>query len=56
MRGKLLHILLVGLALLVEDVHLILAHGAASTAHTDDDVVFLTEACRQAAARIAQHR
>ena len=45
-----------GLALLVEDVHLILAHGAASTAHTDDDVVFLTEACRKAAARIAQHR
>lgn len=45
-----------GLALLVEDVHLILAHGAASTAHTDDDVVFLTEACRNAAARIVQHR
>jgi glutamate-1-semialdehyde 2,1-aminomutase len=45
-----------GLALLVEDVHLLLAHGAASTAHTDDDVSFLSDACRRAAARIAQHR
>jgi glutamate-1-semialdehyde 2,1-aminomutase len=45
-----------GLALLVEDVHLILAHGAASTAHTEDDVAFLTEACRRAATRIAHHR
>lgn len=45
-----------GLALLVEDVHLLLAHGSASTAHTDDDVAFLTGACRQAAARIARHR
>ncbi len=45
-----------GLALLVEDVHLLLAHGAASTAHTEDDVAFLTEACRRAAERIARHR
>ena len=45
-----------GLALLVEDVHLILAHGAASTAHTDEDVAFLTDACRRAAARIARQR
>ena len=44
-----------GLALLVEDVHLLLAHGAASTAHTDNDVDFLTDACRRAAERIAQH-
>jgi glutamate-1-semialdehyde aminotransferase len=45
-----------GLALLVEDVHLILAHGAASTAHTEDDVAFLAEACRRAATHIAHHR
>jgi len=45
-----------GLALLVEDVHLLLAHGAATTAHTDEDVAFLTDACRKAAERIAQHR
>jgi glutamate-1-semialdehyde 2,1-aminomutase len=45
-----------GLALLVEDVHLLLAHGAASTAHTDDDVAFLTDACRRTAARIARHQ
>ena len=40
----------------VEDVHLVLAHGAATTAHTDDDVAFLTEACRKTAERIARHR
>ncbi len=45
-----------GLALLVEDIHLLLAHGAAATTHTEDDVSFLTEACRRSAARIAHHR
>ena len=45
-----------GLALLVEDVHLLLAHGSASTAHTNEDVAFLTDACRRAAERIAQHQ
>ena len=45
-----------GLALLVEDVHLLLAHGAAATAHTDEDVEFLAEACRRAATRINRHR
>ncbi len=45
-----------GLTLLLEDVHLLLAHGAASTAHTDADVDFLREACLKAAARIAAHR
>ena len=44
------------LALLVEDVHLLLAHGAASTAHTEEDVEFLGNACRRAAERIARHR
>ena len=45
-----------GLALLVEDVHLLLAHGAASTAHTEEDVEFLGNACRRAAERINRHR
>jgi glutamate-1-semialdehyde 2,1-aminomutase len=45
-----------GLALLVEDVHLLLAHGAASTAHTDGDVAFIVEACRRAASRFARRR
>jgi glutamate-1-semialdehyde 2,1-aminomutase len=45
-----------GLALLVEDVHLLLAHGAAATAHTDDDIVFLGEACSKAAERISRNR
>lgn len=44
-----------GLALIVEDVHLLLAHGAASTAHTDQDVAFLGDACRSVAERIARH-
>jgi len=45
-----------GLALLVEDVHLLLAHGAVSTAHTEQDVEFLANACRRAAIRIARYR
>lgn len=44
------------LALLVEDVHLVLAHGAASTANTDEDVAFLETACRRAAEKIAHNR
>jgi len=44
------------LALLVEDVHLLMAHGAASTAHTDDDVGLLGDACRRVAHRIALFR
>ena len=45
-----------GLALLVEDVHLLLAHGAASTAHTDDDVLFIGDASRKVAERVARSR
>jgi glutamate-1-semialdehyde 2,1-aminomutase len=45
-----------GLALLVEDVHLLLAHGAVSTAHTDEDARFLTGACQRVGERIARHR
>jgi hypothetical protein len=45
-----------GLAMLVEDVHLLLAHGAISTAHTEADVTFLGDACRRVAERIVRHR
>jgi glutamate-1-semialdehyde 2,1-aminomutase len=42
----------VGLALLVEDVHVVHGHGAASTAHTDEDMEFLKEKCRRVARRV----
>ncbi len=45
-----------GLALLLEDVHVVLAHGGAAVAHTDSDVDFLKEACRRAARRIRRCR
>jgi glutamate-1-semialdehyde 2,1-aminomutase len=45
-----------GLALLLENVHLVLAHGSAATTHTDGDVDFLADACRRAADRIASYR
>jgi glutamate-1-semialdehyde 2,1-aminomutase len=41
-----------GLALLLEDVHFLLAHGAASTAHTTADIRFLEQACRKVARRV----
>jgi glutamate-1-semialdehyde aminotransferase len=41
-----------GLALLLEDVHLVHGHGAAASTHTDDDMGVLEEACRNAARRI----
>ena len=40
------------LALLLEDVCMIKAHGAASAAHTEADMDFLGEACRRVARRI----
>ncbi len=40
------------LALLLEDVHLIHAHGGVSTAHCEEDIVYFNEACRRAARRI----
>ncbi len=46
----------VGLALLLEGVHVVLAHGAAATVHTGSDVAFLKEACRRAARRIRRFR
>ena len=39
------------LALLLEDVHLVNAHGAVTTAHTEADIVLLGEACRRVARR-----
>jgi glutamate-1-semialdehyde 2,1-aminomutase len=45
-----------GLALLMEDVHLVLAHGAAATAHTLDDMALLETACGRVARRIGKHR
>lgn len=41
--------------LLLENVHMIHAHGAISTAHSEADIVFLGEACRRAARRIAMN-
>ena len=37
------------LALLLEDIFLLHSHGAVSTAHTEQDVEFLAEACRRVA-------
>jgi glutamate-1-semialdehyde 2,1-aminomutase len=45
-----------GLALLLEDVHVVLAHGGASAAHTEEDIGFLREACRNVARRIQRYR
>lgn len=39
------------LALLLEDVHIIHGLGAISLAHTEDDIAFLSQACRRAARR-----
>jgi glutamate-1-semialdehyde 2,1-aminomutase len=41
-----------GLALLLEDVFVLHSHGAISTAHTEEDVDSLGEACRRVARRI----
>jgi glutamate-1-semialdehyde aminotransferase len=43
------------LALLLEDVFLLHCHGGVSTAHTEEDVDFLGEACRRAARRVKAH-
>ena len=43
-------------ALVLEDVHLIHGHGAVSTAHTDDDMEFLREACRGVARRVKSYQ
>ena len=43
------------LALLLEDIFLLHSHGAISTAHTEEDLDFLGEACRRVARRIKPH-
>jgi glutamate-1-semialdehyde aminotransferase len=40
------------LALLLEDVFMLHSHGGVSTAHTEADIEFLSQACRRAARRI----
>jgi len=40
------------LALLLEGVFMLHSHGGLSTAHTEEDLAFLGEACRRAARRI----
>ncbi len=44
------------LALLLENVHITHGHGAASTAHTEDDLAFLEAACRTVARRLKEAR
>lgn len=44
-----------GPALLLEDVHLVQGHGAAATAHTDEDMEALREACSRVARRVKRH-
>ncbi len=44
-----------GLALLLEDVFVLHSHGALSTAHTEQDIAFLGEACRRVACRIKDY-
>ena len=44
-----------GLALLLEDVHILLGHGAASTAHTDGDMEIFERACRAVARRVKSY-
>ncbi len=41
-----------GLALLLEGVHIVHGHGSAASTHTDDDMEFLEEACRKVARRL----
>jgi glutamate-1-semialdehyde 2,1-aminomutase len=41
-----------GLALLLEDVHMVHGHGAAATTHTEDDMEVLERACRKVARRV----
>ena len=41
-----------GPAMLLENVHMVHGHGSAATAHTDEDMDFLKEACRRFARRV----
>jgi glutamate-1-semialdehyde 2,1-aminomutase len=41
-----------GLAMLLENVHMVQGHGSAATTHTEDDMERLKEACRKVARRV----
>jgi hypothetical protein len=43
------------LALLLENVHVVHGLGALSTAHTEDDIALLGEACHRVARRFKAH-
>ncbi|HSJ56304.1 MAG TPA: aminotransferase class III-fold pyridoxal phosphate-dependent enzyme, partial [Anaerolineae bacterium] len=43
------------LALLLENVFILHSHGGLATTHTEDDLAFLEQACRNAARRIKPH-
>ena len=43
-------------ALLLEGVHMVEGHGAAATAHGEEDLKILREACSRAARRVTRHR
>jgi hypothetical protein len=47
--------LVLGPALLLENVHLLHGHGAAAASHTDDDMELLREACRKVARRVKRY-
>jgi hypothetical protein len=44
------------LALLLEDVHMLHCHGAATAAHSSADLVRLGDACRRVAQRVRRYR
>jgi|WetSurMetagenome_2_1015567.scaffolds.fasta_scaffold34956_2 glutamate-1-semialdehyde 2,1-aminomutase len=44
-----------GAAMLLEGVHLVQGHGSAATAHTDEDMERLRDACRAVARRVKPH-
>jgi glutamate-1-semialdehyde 2,1-aminomutase len=44
-----------GLALLLEDVHIVRGHGSAAMTHTAEDMTVLGEACRRVARRVKPH-
>jgi glutamate-1-semialdehyde 2,1-aminomutase len=44
-----------GLALLLEDVFVLHSHGGVSTAHTEEDIAFLGQACRRVARRLTSY-
>jgi glutamate-1-semialdehyde aminotransferase len=41
-----------GLAMLLENVHMVQGHGSAAAAHTEEDIDLLREGCRRVARRV----